>query len=139
MFITSNPALINALANNPEIRYTIEPGSMRVDSSAVVTDPRNVVLASEHGYVLFLWKAPDVYEGHVAFLDAGRGAAALAACREALEALWRHRGPVDVHGKVPLALREARYLCRRLGFRSTGTGRGHEHFILKGARDGRLG
>lgn len=133
MFETRAISLISAIVNHPTIRPTIEQGDHRVDVTDFVMNTDNVVYACEHGVALFKGVEPGVFEGHVAFLPAGRGAIALREGKDALDRLFADHGAQRVSAAVPLQLPGARYLCRRLGFVSLGADSGGkvEHFVME--------
>jgi hypothetical protein len=116
MFRTNSARLINALANHPDIRSTIEAGSHRVDTAKFVNEPGNIVYACDDGMVLFHPLCDGVYRGHIAFLKSGRGARALACGRWVLDDLYDKNDVSTIVAGVPLPLRSARLFCKMLGF-----------------------
>lgn len=125
--------LSDIILNHPDVRPTVEQGDNAISVQNVMLDPRNVVMASDTTLAVFVNKAEGVYEGHIACLPAGRGSKGFADAKEALDRLFREFGAQAVHAAVPLRLREARILVRRLGFASRGISQEKpvEEFIME--------
>lgn len=112
--MTPSLELVNGLLNDPAIRPFIAVGTHPLDGSALVSDPRNVVIADERGGAIFAWRGPGIYEGHSFFRVRGR---------EALDLGKEIIGKLDFEmlwGATPLQLRAARWFNRQLGFESLG-------------------
>lgn len=116
MFRTHSVRLVEALANHPDIRPTIEAGDHRVDATEFLRSPGNIAYACDKGMILFqpLWDGG--YRGHIGFLKSGRGAWALACARWSLDDLYDKNDVSTVVAGVPLPLRPARLFCKMLGF-----------------------
>lgn len=116
MFRTQSVALVNAIANHPDVRPTLEAGTERIDATAFMREPGNIVYAGEEGIILFqpLWDGG--YRGHIGFLKSGRGATALACGRWVLDDLYDKNDVSTIVAGVPLPLRAARLFCKMLGF-----------------------
>lgn len=116
MFRTKSVRLVEALANHPDIRPTLEFGDHRIDARYFIADCDNIAYANDQGLALFhpLWDG--CYRGHIGFLKSGRGAPALAAAREVLDDLFKQNDVSTVVAGVPLPLRAARLFCKMLGF-----------------------
>lgn len=116
MFRTKSTRLVEALANHPDIRPTLEYGDHRIDARFFMADTDNIVYASDKGLILFHPLLDGVYRGHIGFLRSGRGAHALTAAREVLDDLHEKNMVITVVAGVPLPLRAARLFCKMLGF-----------------------
>lgn len=122
---------VNEIWNDPAVRPNLAPGRDRLDSTALITDRRNICLMDEGGGAIFAWRGPGVYEGHSFFRVRGReairlGKQILAAMSETADLIW---------GLTPEHLRHARWFNRQIGFRSLGmieTPEGsHELFVMR--------
>jgi hypothetical protein len=124
--------LVDIIINHPDVRPTVEKGDHYI-TSAELFNGENIIYGSPLGAILFVHKGGGVYEGHIAFLPQGRGKAALQACSEALDHLFREHKARKVVASIPLMLRPARFLVRRLGFASEGVdpAKSVEHFVME--------
>lgn len=125
--------LADIIMNHPDVRPTIHDGDWRGTVERHVADPANAIYANATGCVAFIYSGNGVYSGHVAFLPEGRGCKAIKDCTDALEQLFWDHGARRVIAEIPLELRAARFLVRRLGFVSRGRDRSKsvEHFKLE--------
>ena len=132
----TRPQLVNALINHPDIRPTMERGEHRIDSTEVVENLNNVVFASEHGVIVFLYKGEGVYEGHIGLLAACRGKQGLKLAGEALDRLFGQYNARKVTSAIPNALPQAKMFVRRLGFTSEGVAEDKpvENFVMEARR-----
>lgn len=139
MIHTRSVKLVNAIANHPSVRSTIEKGDHRIDSSLLLADLDNVVMADANGLVIFIPQGQGVYAIHAGFLPHGRGKVMIQSVRSAIEAIFGRFGAHKIVAAVPLQLRAARMACRLLGFSSMGMGPEQmtEIFVLEGAVNGR--
>jgi len=79
----------------------------------------NIALVDEFGNVsLFEWNYPGVYTGHYFFLV--RGKEALALSREILRIVFTGYGVKVIRGITPLKHLGARWMTKKLGFKSYG-------------------
>lgn len=136
MFKTRSYKLVDVIANHPDVRPTIEMGDYYISSADLLSNPNNVVYASEDGYgiVIFVHLRPGVYQIHVGFLKHGRGGIARKAIRWCMDDLWQRYEASRIVAAIPLQLRACRLLCRIVGFRSLGTDAQQEHFIFEGGQ-----
>jgi hypothetical protein len=105
------------VVNDPDIESWVRgPFRGQLDLSPIVADPRNIVLAGEHGFAVFAYRVPGVYEWHAAVRAEGRGAWALAAGRASLDLLFEHTDAIAVLAPVPADNRPARQIVSALGF-----------------------
>lgn len=135
MIQLTTPVFADIILNHPDVRPTVEQGDGYATARDILADTSNVVYAHEWGIVVFIHKGSGVYEGHIAFMPQGRGAAAIKACQSALDRLFRDHKAQAVTAAVPLQLRAARFLVRRLGFASRGIREDKpvEEFIMEAA------
>jgi hypothetical protein len=105
------------VVNDPDIESWVR-GPFRgiLDLSPIIADPRNIVLAGEHGFSVFAYRVPGVYEWHAAVRAEGRGAWALAAGRASLDWLFEYTDAIAVLAPVPAVNRPARQIVGALGF-----------------------
>lgn len=114
----TDPAKFNAVLNDPGVFEMISvPGDETFDCSAVVAEPRNILLMSEGGGILFCWQEPCIYQFHTSFLPAYHGRHALAVARAARRWMFTHTDAVSLLTKVPAFNRAASLAVRMLGFR----------------------
>lgn len=120
--------------NHPAVfPWVSRPGEPPIAMSAVVRDPRNVVLLGQHGGIAFHWVMSGLYDTHTAITPLGRGGWAEsfgAACRHWM---FTRTDAVELVTKVPTSNLPARALTRRVPG-------GAVEFMLPGAwtrRDGR--
>lgn len=113
---TRNPKLVDAIINHPSVRPTAQEGEERLSSDDVLAENENIIYTDGGGAVAFIYKGDGEYEGHIFCVETSRGRAALALGRAALGALFRLPQTSRVVCAVPLQLRAARWLVRRLGF-----------------------
>jgi hypothetical protein len=128
------PILVDIILNHPDVRPTMEKGDHAISVEPLL-DGKNVAYANDSTVVLFLNKGAGRYEGHIASMPHGRGAATLKAGKEALDRLFTDHRAAAVEAAIPLELREARMLVRRLGFASLGIRKDKpvEDFIMEAA------
>lgn len=114
----TDPARFNAVLNHPGVFEMISvPGDTAFDCTDVVADPRNILLMSEGGGILFCWQEPCVYQFHTSFLPAYHGRHALAVARAARRFMFTHTDAVSLFTKVPVFNRAASLAVRMVGFR----------------------
>ena len=136
MFKTRSYKLVDAIANHPDVRPTIEMGDYYIQSAELISNPNNVVYADEngHGIVIFVGLRPGVYQIHVGFLKHGRGGIARRAIMWCMDDLWQRYDASKIVAAIPLQLRACRLLCRLVGFRSLGADAQQEHFVFEGGQ-----
>jgi len=89
-----------------------------LDPTALLADPKNILLFDEGGGQFFHWKGPGIYEAHSFYLVRGRQA--LAKGREAIRLMFEEYGAEKLWRAPPIENRPARWFNRQLGFRSLG-------------------
>lgn len=112
---TFDPALVNRIANHPEVL----PGTLahkELDISSAVLDGRNVCLFDELGGFVFAWKAPRHYEVHTIFTPEGRGRHVLEAALAALQFMFTQTDCALVETFCAKDNRAAIWLTLRCGF-----------------------
>ncbi len=113
-------ALLNSLANLPDVLPNIAPGHTRVDLKAFFERTGNLMVGDWRGVVLFIYLGEGLYAAHWLFDPAYRGTHALRAIREAFCALFTYREAVAITGLVPRENRASCAMARALGCRRMG-------------------
>jgi hypothetical protein len=105
-----------------------------VDAGEWLANPTNIALVNDRGDVaLFEIGLKNIYSGHYAFKS--RGKQAIEAAREFLDEIFNTCYNIDViMGLTPITNLPARWLTRRVGFKSYGVVEGpkrhYEMFIM---------
>lgn len=120
LFRTFSPTVVDMYLNHPTVRPTMQGGTERLDSAALVNNPDNIILAGEGGCIMFIAEGDGVYNGHIAIIEPQRGRAALALGRQALNQLFDLYDAHSCRAAAPLQLPAVRCFARRLGFTSLG-------------------
>lgn len=99
---------------------TITRPTTQFDAYDWLTNDRNIALLSSNSDVtLFEYHRPSVYYGH--YLYTSRGKDALVSASEALDEIFNRPYNAEiVQGVIPIGHVGARWLTRRLGFKSQG-------------------
>lgn len=107
---------LNAVVNHPAVHPWVSlPGQGELDLTPAASDPRNVLLMTEGGGLLFVQHEPGVYEVHTQFVPEVRGRAALKATREAVHWMFTRTDCMEILTKVPQGNVAAEALTRALG------------------------
>lgn len=107
---------INAIFNDPSVFPLVSiPDIDVIDASAIVADPRNVLLMAEGGGILFCWHEPGFYEVHTAFIETARGRAALKASLAAYRWMFTQTDCVALWTRVPAINPAAERFCQIVG------------------------
>lgn len=88
------------------------------DFSGFFSDPRNICLAEGDGGAFFLWRAPGLYEVHVAFVQRGREVLKLS--HRMLDTMRREHGATKFMAAVPVTSRRVLMFTRLMGWKSQG-------------------
>lgn len=133
MFKTRSYKLVDAIANHPDVRPTIEGGDHYISSAGLLGDMRNIVFADEHGIIIFTHAKPGAYMLHIGMLKSGRGAYMLKVSKECLNTLFTQFEASLVMAALPLTLppkqlRGMRLFCRLLGFCHAGADGEYDYF-----------
>lgn len=115
---TMNPAGLNGIANNPDVRQTLG-GTGPIDLSGLIADPNNVALECEFGGFVVCKLEPGVYECHSMFLTEGRGSEVLSAMRSGLNYMFTRTDCLEMVTKAPDGNRAAFGAARTMGFSIT--------------------
>lgn len=91
------------------------PGVDHLDVSALIADPRNVLLMGDGGGLLFIWHEPGVYEVHNNWLKAYRGRPALRATLAALRWMFTCTDCMVILTRVPAFNKPAERLAAFVG------------------------
>lgn len=93
---------LNIVMNHPNVeRWVRGPITGEIDMTSVVERPGSILLAGEHGCVLFAQLQPGLYDAHIVVLPTGRGAWAVEALRSALHWVFTRTDAVEVVARVP--------------------------------------
>lgn len=115
-----DPALLNRVANQPEVLAGIAPGYLAIDLAAFFDGPGNVMAGDERGVVLFVFQGDGAYDMHYLFTSSMRGAAALRLIRSSISDLFTYYHAHAITGQTPRDNRAARAINRALGGRPFG-------------------
>lgn len=69
---TFDPAFLNSVANHPEVRPWVGPGTDPIDLTATITNADNFALVTDGGGFVLHCHEPGIYEVHSQFLPEGR-------------------------------------------------------------------
>jgi hypothetical protein len=120
----TDPARINAIANDPTVRELMFLGMIHpqnaLDFSDCLASEKAIALVDDAGFCsIFQWSAPGVYECHIMARKAARGAGMIRSAREML-AYMKERGARLVWGQPSIYNRAAICFIRRMGLKSAG-------------------
>ena len=119
MIRTFDASEINLVLNHPDVHsqvsYFTPIGGL--DAQPLLDDPRNVLLTTKGGGVLFAYQGGGVYDAHIQFLPGFRGKNALNAARDAVKWLFTHTDAVAITARIPVYARGSEYIARAVGFR----------------------
>lgn len=116
MHRTLKADFLNEVANHPDVRPGLGSDGL-LDLADVIGNPANVTLIFDHGGFVVHKKDIGIYECHSLFLPEGRGAAVLAAVREAMRYMFTATDCLEVQTRVPENNRAAKALTLATGFR----------------------
>lgn len=109
---------LNRIANHPDILPWVQgPHPAPLDFSDAIQDPRNVLLMSQHGGLLFSQLSPGIYEVHTMVLPEGRGEWALMLAKACLHWMFTRTDAMEVVTKCPRGNVAAHALARAAGMR----------------------
>ena len=97
---TLEARFLNEVANHPDVREGLG-GAGPLDLTAIVSDPSNVALETEHGGWVLVRHEPGVYELHTLFLKEGRGLAHFTAGSEGLAYMFAATDAREIVTRVP--------------------------------------
>lgn len=120
MIKQENIALLNRIANQPEVLQEIAPGYLNLDLARFFDKPSNLMVGDERGVVLFSYLGNGLYRMDYLLTNSLRGPAALRAIRAAIAALFTQREAYAITGQTPRDNRPARAMNRALGGRPYG-------------------
>lgn len=109
---------INPILNDPSVFPFISfPGDETYDATALVSDPRNVLMMANGGGILFCQQEPGIYEVHTNFLEGHRGRNAVKASLAAYRYMFTHSDCMTLLTRVPVFNKGADLFCRLVGAR----------------------
>lgn len=107
--------IINRMVNDASILPAVKGyDSGRLDLSAPAQNPANVFLAGEHGYILFVQVAPNIFEAHTSALPEGRGAWVVGFVNAAMHWLFTRTLAIEIFTRVPNGNKPALGLVRAI-------------------------
>lgn len=107
---------INPILNHPSVFPSIViPGIEKFDVSDVVDDPKNVLLMTEGGGILFYQIEPGIYDIHTNFLPEYRGRHAIRASLEAYRWMFTRTDCMVLTTRVPENNKAAHKFCSIVG------------------------
>lgn len=116
----TDAAMLNRIANQPEVLPWVAPGYQNIDLSAFFEREGNLMLGDERGVILFAAMGEGLYSCHFLFTTSLRGANAARAIRAAFTSLFTSRDCVAITGLIPREHRASRAMARAIGCRPIG-------------------
>ena len=108
----------NAVANDPHVRpFLGDAGDTELDLSALVLNPANICIATEHGGWIAQQLLPSMYELHTLFLRKGRGRVLKERGHEALHYAFTTTDLLELRTRCPDNNPAARMAAIWMGFR----------------------
>lgn len=114
---TLDGTFLTQVANRPDIRPMIGPGTEPVDLRPIAANPEHYVIEADHGGWLLEAKGPGVYEIHSLFLPEGRGAVFFRNAREMLRYMFARTDCTEIWTKCPDDNPGARMAALKCGFK----------------------
>ena len=111
-----DPAYLNHLANSPDVRPYVGPGTEPLDLTALVANKANIAIEAEHGGWLLINLMSGTYELHTMFTVEGRGEAYFSAAREALRYVFTQTDCLEIVTRCPDDNPGARMAAVKVGF-----------------------
>lgn len=119
---TFDADFFNRICNDPDVRPTLWPGDDPIDCSALIANPINYALRTEHGGFILTACGAGYYSVHTQFAVEGRGSHAVEAMRDGLDYMFTRTDCLRIHSHCPdnnpSALRLAQAGGARPWFRS---------------------
>ena len=113
-----NARRLNRVANHPEVRpYIGGPLAGKLDFTAVVQDPRNILLMSQHGGMVFHQLSPGIYDAHIAVVPEGRGKWALNMTRACFHWMFTRTDALEIMARIPKGNVAARAMATAMGMK----------------------
>lgn len=107
---------INMVANHPSVYDWVRgPLTSELDLRPIVEDISNVLLAGEHGVMMFIHKQMGVYEVHTAYLPEGRGEWGLEFAKKCFKWMFTRTPAIEINTRVPKGNLGALTLTRAMG------------------------
>lgn len=107
---------LNRIANHPDVAPWVRgalPGEL--DFASVIRDPRNILLMSQHGGMIFTHMTPGIYEVHTLVLPEGRGDWTLNMVRACLHWMFTRTDMMELVTRCPKGNLAASSLARAAG------------------------
>ena len=125
---TLDPAFINSVVNHPDVAPWV---SGPIDVGALVRDPANVVLVTEHGGFIFHRYEAAVFEVHTQFLPDTPPGHAWHASLEARRWMFTRTDVVEAYTKVKFDNRRAKHLTEAMNWMHRSDSNGYHHYIMR--------
>lgn len=113
---TLDARFLNTVANQEDVRPWIG-GKGLLDLSAIVSNPVNIALVTDHGGWVLARSEPGTYELHTLFLKAGRGRAYFDLAAEAMRYMFVSTDAREIVTRIPANNRGALFAASHVGFR----------------------
>lgn len=97
---TFDPAFFNDICNRPDVRPGLG-GEGVLDTTEVVTNPKNFALRTEYGGFILIPHGAGFYSVHTQFATEGRGAHAIAAMRSGLDFMFTRTDAMRIFSHCP--------------------------------------
>lgn len=118
--MTDYPAMLNYVANHPDVLRYVAPGYRALDLSTFFDVKENVMFGDTRGLILFLYQPDHTYKMHWLLTEAIRGRQALLMARNAIATMFTNYDCCAITGSTPRENRAARMMNRALGGLPTG-------------------
>lgn len=112
---TFDGALLNAVANDPEVRTWLG-GDGAVDLSALLSDLNNIALVDEVGGFVMIRQEAGLYDCHTLYPPEARGKHALQAAQGVLRWMFTRTDATALSGVFPASNRRVEGFGKLLGF-----------------------
>lgn len=120
MFEPQHKALLEHVANHPDVLRFVAPGYQHIDLSCFFTNEANVMFGDHRGLLLFLAQPDHTFEMHWLLTEAIRGRSALLMAKNAIKTMFTNFDACAITGSTPREYRAARTMNRALGGVPTG-------------------
>lgn len=114
---TMSPALLNEVANLPEVRPWVGAGDDTLDVTVLLQNPANYALVTDKGGFMLVALLPGVFELHTLFPPDARGKSFFAAAREMFRYMFTQTPCLEIITKCPDDNAGARMAAATVGFR----------------------
>lgn len=113
--IEQQRALLNSVANQPEVLPGIAPGRDGIDLAHFLDKPSTIMVGDEHGIILLRRDLCGQYEGHYLLTDTSDRRKMMRLARSAIAEAFTKHGASSIKGVTPRENLGARAMNRALG------------------------